>query len=142
MSTFIRFQETFRAERADIEWDKVNAEVVKLISYDEILDLKGKKVFLLQPWDCKRLSIPYKNVDDYKYPDKAFYIFGRDKYVSRGNITGLSEWVKKNVKPEDDVIGFGNTGSNRRNNTSYQTAKTLLIDMERKHVNRSVRKTN
>jgi len=142
MSTFIRFQETFRADRADIEWDKVNAEVVKLITYDEILDLKGKKVFLLQPIDCKRLNIPWKKVDDYEYPAKAFYIFGRDKYVSRANITGLSEWVKKNVAPHDDVIGFGNTGSNRRNNTSYDTAKTLIIDMQRKNVNRSIRKTN
>jgi len=146
MSTFIRFQETFKAEREDIEWDNVNAEVVKLISYNEILDLKGKIVFLLQPKDCHRLNIPWKKVDTYKYPAKAYYIFGRDKYISRSNIKGLSEWVKENknkLGADVDIIGFGTSGkSNQRNITSYGTAKTLLMDMERKNVNRSVRKTN
>jgi len=143
MSTFIRFQETFRADRADTEWEKVKAEVVKLDNYDDILDLKGKLVFLLQPHDCHRLNMTWKDVYEYEYPNKAYYIFGRDKYVSRDSITGLSEWVKKNIKKDDDIIGFGTSGkSNRRNNTSYDTAKTVLMDMERKHVDSSVRKTN
>jgi len=146
MSTFIRFQETFKADREDIEWAKVNAEVVKLITYDEILDLKGKLVFLLRPRDCKRLNIPWTPAEEYEHKGKAYYIFGRDKYVSRTNIKGLSEWVKDNILLQKgldaDVIGFGKPGGNAKNNTSYGTAKTLLMDMERKNVNRSVRKTN
>jgi hypothetical protein len=143
MSTFVRFKETFAVERAEAEWNRINANTVRLDSYDNILDLKGKLVFLLQPWDCKRLNIPWKTVDDYTHPPKAYYIFGRDKYVSRNNITGLSEWFKLHGGDLNaDIIGFGNTGSNRRNNTSYQTAQTLILDMMRKHVNGSISKTN
>ena len=143
MSTFVRFQETFAADRADREWNLVKANTVKLDSYDNILDLKGKIVFLLRPRDCKRLNLTYTDALEYEYPAKAYYIFGRDKYISRANITGLSEWVKLHGGDLDaDIIGFGKPGGNAKNNTSYGTAKTVFMDMERKHVNSSVRKTN
>jgi len=144
LSTFIRFQETFAVERAEREWGLVKAEVVKLDNYDDILELKGKLVFLLQPPDCKRLNMTWKDVYKYEYPKKAYYIFGRDKYVDRNNITGLSEWVKKNSGGLDmEIIGFGSAGkANKVNGVSYNIAHTLLMDMTRKHVNDSVRKTN
>jgi len=141
MSTFVRFLETFSLTRAEKEWDLVNANIIRLDNYDDILKLKGNLVFLLQPADCARLHIPYKSIDDYKYPKKAYYIFGRDKYVDMIDITGLSEWVKKHGL-KCDVVGIGGERANRRNATSYEAAKTVILDMERKDAHSSSRKTN
>jgi len=147
MSTFVRFLETFALERAEREWNLVNANIVRLDNYDDILKLAGNLVFLLQPADCVRLNLPWKSIDDYKYPTKAFYIFGRDKYVDMNDITGLSEWVKLNGgNGKDgligDIIGLGGPRANQRNLTSYQAAKSVIIDMERKNAHSSSRKTD